>query len=451
MILDRFGSRHTTASRPAVEAFEAAVTAVAAHRPSAADGLARALGHDADFVSAWALKGFAALMLGRAELLAPAREAHCGALAAFARHGRGTPGEAVLVRALGVALDDRFHAAATLLEEHLDRHPADLLAVKISQSLRFMGGDGAGMLAATSRLVPRWSPDMAGAGFVLGCHAFALEEAGRYAEAERTGREALRLEPGDAWGLHAVSHVHEMQGRLAEGIAGLEASRPLWTACNNFRFHMAWHLALFHLEDGRADRALALYDAQVRPEPTDDYRDIANASSLLWRLRQDGVEVGGRWAELAEIGRRRAHETTVVFASLHNLLALVGAGDRCGAHAILAALQERAAGGQGDQAQVAARVGVDLARVVLGLSGPLRADFARLARDLPLIGGSNAQRDVFMRTLVAMAPASAAATLLDLRRRLKREDSFSDRLRRRFAEPRHPVPRRRQHLALTVR
>jgi tetratricopeptide (TPR) repeat protein len=313
-----------------------------------------------------------------------------------------------------------------------------------------MGGDGAGMLAATSQLVPRWSADMEGVGFVLGCHAFALEETGRYREAEGFGHRALDLEPHDAWGLHAVSHVHEMENRTDEGIACLERTRPVWSGCNNFRFHMAWHLALFHLEEGRADKALALYDAEVRPEPTDDYRDIANAASLLWRLRQEGVDGGHRWGELAEIGRRRARETTVIFATLHNLLSLVGAGDRQGAHAVVEGLQARAGAGTGDQSEVAALVGVDLARLIVGIGAVRRADLARLARELPRLGGSNAQRDVFMRTLLAMAPETATPTLLDMRRRLKREDRFADALRRRLDAPRRIQARRHQHLSFAA-
>jgi tetratricopeptide (TPR) repeat protein len=450
MLVDRYQRRHTTTSRAAVAALETAVQAVAAHRPSAAEALGQALSHDPDLVSGWALKGFAALILGRAELIAPAREAHARASEALARHGTASESETVLVRALAVALSNRFKVAADLLEDHLDRHPGDLLAVKLSQSLRFMGGDGAGMLAATTRLVPRWSAEMDGAGFVLGCHAFALEEAGRYREAEGYGLRALELEPHDAWGLHAVSHVHEMENRTLDGIECLEHTRPVWSGCNNFRFHMAWHLALFHLEEGRADKALALYDSEVRPEPTDDYRDIANAASLLWRLRQEGVEGGHRWHELAEIGRRRARETTVIFATLHNLLSLVGAGDRQGAHAVVEALQARADARMGDQSEVAAKVGVDLARVIVGVGGVRRSDLARLARELPRLGGSNAQRDVFMRTLAAMAPQTAAPALLDMRRRLKREDRFADMLRRRMDTPRRLQERRHRHLAFAA-
>ena len=71
------------------------------------------------------------------------------------------------------------------------------------------------------------------------------------------------------------------------------------------------------------EQVLKIYDEEVRPQQTDDFRDMANAISLLWRLNQTGVDVGSRWADMAEIALRRRHDTTLVFASLHTLAALV--------------------------------------------------------------------------------------------------------------------------------
>ncbi|WP_238578824.1 hypothetical protein, partial [Inquilinus limosus] len=70
-----------------------------------------------------------------------------------------------------------------------------------------------------------------------------------------------------------------------------------------------------------------------------------------------GRRCQGRWAELAEIARRRRADTTLVFASLHNLIALVALGDRPAAAELVMALQVRAQG-SGDQARVAADLGL---------------------------------------------------------------------------------------------
>ncbi|WP_052121644.1 hypothetical protein [Inquilinus limosus] len=291
MPLDAFDLSTSSASRAADAAFEEAVRGLAAHRPSTGIALGRALAADPDHVPALALKGFASLILAREELAVPAREALGAARRALAAKDGGTADERALVEALALASDDRFADAAVSLDQSFADRPATFLPFKIAHALRFMLGDAAGMLAASQRMMAVWCPDLPAAGFLLGCHAFAIEEHGAYAAAEAYGRQAVAMEPDDAWGLHAVSHVHEMRGETAAGIDWLEASRGSWSRCNNFSFHMAWHLALLHLDRGEHERVLSLYDQEVRPAPTDDFRDMANAVSLLWRLERLGVDV----------------------------------------------------------------------------------------------------------------------------------------------------------------
>ncbi|WP_225770530.1 hypothetical protein [Inquilinus sp. Marseille-Q2685] len=424
MPLDAHDLSTSSASPGATQAFEEAVRDLAAHRPSTGAAIGRALEADPDHVPALALKGFANLILARRELAAPAREALAEARRALAAKEGGTGDEQALVEALGHAAEDRFADAADCLDLRFADRPATFLPFKIAHALRFMLGDAAGMLAASQRMMAVWCPGRPMAGFLLGCHAFAVEEHGAYAAAEAYGRQAVAMEPDDAWGLHAVSHVHEMRGETAAGIAWLEASRGSWSRCNNFSFHMAWHLALLHLERGDHERVLHLYDEEVRPQPTDDFRDMANAVSLLWRLERLGVDVGHRWTGLAEIARRRRADTTLVFASLHTLIALVALGDRPAAAELVMALQVRAQG-TGDQARVAADLGLPLARVIAGLGGE-RGALDRLAAALPRLGGSNAQRDLFVLALAETASrrddAPALRAIGDARRRLKAED-----------------------------
>jgi hypothetical protein len=428
MIADRFGGAHTSDESEAVAAFEQAVACVAAHRTGAVEALDQALARDPLMVSAEALRGFACIVLARAETVQMGRDALARARAALAAKRHATGSEGALVAALAQACDGRFLVAADILDDHAGEHPHDFLALKLAHSLRFMGGDLPGMLAATSRALPWWTSDRPGAGYVFGCHAFALEEGGHLASAERFGERAVALEPGDAWGLHAVSHIHETQLRIDEGIAWLQGSRAHWSRCNNFRFHLAWHLALFYLEQGEDDRVLDLYDAEIRPTPTDDFRDVANAASLLWRLGQHGIAVGERWAELTAIAGRRREETTLVFASLHNLLALVASGDRASAHALAAAIAAGGAEG-GEQSRIGREVGAPVARVVLGLEASEGSALIALARDLPRIGGSNAQRDVFLRSLALAAAergdVAGVASIQSLRPKLRAGDRFA--------------------------
>lgn len=425
MTIDRYGLDTSATDPVAVAAFADAVHGVAAHRPTAGAALGRALAADPDFVAAHTLKGFANLILAREELVPAATTALADARSAAQRRPASAD-EDVLVAALSDALDGRFAGAAHRLERGFAGRPTTLLPFKLAHSLRFMIGDASGMLAASDRMLAAWQPDEPAAGFLLGCHAFGLEEHGEYAAAERFGRRAVALAPEDAWGQHAVGHVFEMRGDTDAGIAWLEEGRGTWSRCNNFSFHMAWHLALLLLERRDTERVLDVYDAEVRPVQTDDFRDVANAVSLLWRLDRSGIDVGRRWDDLAEIARRRRTDTTLVFASLHTLIALVAVGDHAGAADMTAALALRAAEAS-EQGRVAARVGLPLARVITGMAGRSRGPaLDRLALDLHRLGGSNAQRDLFVLLLAEAAGRTgdtAAQRAIDtVRHRLKTED-----------------------------
>lgn len=438
MLTDRYGTGHSSDNAEALAAFEEAVHGVAAHRPSTGLALNRALAADPQLAAAHALKGFANVLLAREELLPEAEQAHRAAVAALQARGGGTPCEQALAEALGEAAQGRFYAAAARLERYLDGAPRTFLPAKVAHALRFMVGDAPGMMAVTARVLGAWSEAAPGYGFLLGCHAFALEELGDFAGAERVGLRAVELEPDDSWGLHAVSHVHEMMGRTSDGIAWLEDHRPVWSACNNFSFHMAWHLALFHLEREDHDKVLAIYDAEVRPTSTDDFRDVANAVSLLWRLEQEGVVVGRRWEELRAIAIKRRGDMTLTFSALHHLLTLLAVGDIGAAQELAGNMATRAACRNGDQATVVDIVGHDLASTLIALAagGTSRARLDRLAVDLQRIGGSHAQRDVFLRTLAAFAAElgdrAAFDRIINLRRRNRRDDRFALVLARRL-------------------
>ncbi len=422
---DRYGLDHATDATEAVRAFEAASHAALAHRPGGAEALAAALDADPGLAAAHALRGHATVILARAELAGAARAALAQARLSQARRRAGE-GERALVEALALAVEGGLAEAGARLAKRAAEAPRELLAIKLSHAYHFMTGAPAAMRATGAAALPHWRDDMPGAGFLHGLHAFALEETGDWGAAEAAGRRATALEPLDAWGAHAVVHVFESDGRTAEGVAWLEARRPHWSGCNNFAGHMAWHLALFHLERRAHDRVLALYDEAIRAEPTEDFRDVANAASLLWRLGQEGVAVGDRWSELRAIAARRRADTTLAFAALHHLLGLAATGARAEAAELLAALE--AAPG------AAARVAAPLGRLIAGLRP--RADapcLARLAAMTPRLGGSHAQRDVFLRTLALHAAASGDHAGLDAVLRLRRTQRRDDRFARALA------------------
>lgn len=399
---DLSGDRITIASDAARLAWNDTLEALLAHAAATPEHLARTLEADPDFALAQAAKGLMLLSLARRELVAPAGECLVRARAAL-RLRPVTRREAMVVEALEQWLADAPRRAAETLEAVLDAHPFDVLALKLSHGLRFMLGDQPQMLACLRRIAPGFTESHPLAGYVQGCYAFALEEQGFYAEAERAGRRAVALSPRDAWGRHAVAHVLEMTGRVEEGIAWLGDARN-WAHANNLRFHIVWHLALFHLERGQTQEVLRLYDSDIRGEPTDDYRDIANGASLLARLDYAGVDVGERWEELAGLAERRIDDGRLVFADLHYALSLLGAGQVGGADAIARTLLDDSRAHPSRERRAAARPGALAAHGLIAFHDGDYAEAARLlaaARPgLLAIGGSHAQRDLFEQALI---------------------------------------------------
>lgn len=421
----------TAADAESVMLLDRAVEGFVSHSRETAGLLGAVLERDPDNVAALALRGLAQLLLGRWETVIAATSDCALALAALARRG-GTARERGLVAALRVGIGGDLPKAAASIEAIVADNPHDLLGLKLGHALRFLYGDARGMRLSTEAALLHWEPDMPGYGYLLGCHAFGLEETGAFDEALAAGRCAVELSPRDAWGMHAVAHVHEMRGEIEDGLAWLGRHRGWASAhCNNFRFHIAWHEGLLQLERGDIERVLALYDQDVRPLPTDDYRDVANAASLLARLEQHGVAVGPRWEELADIAEARIEDMTLTFASLHYLVALLGARRIEPAERLVARIRDLGAERSSFQGHIAGAIGSDLADTLRDVALARVAGIERMRgklERLPGVGGSHSQRDLFLRTLMhAAASAGRVATLAEVhstRRKMKADDRF---------------------------
>lgn len=396
------------------------IMGILSHSADAGVHLNAVIDGDPDFALAQAIRGVSCLLLGRREMVSVAQEAHAAAVAA-ARRRMPTAREMAFVDALGYWLAGHPSKAGVLIQEQLDKHPTDALAMKMVHAILFVMGDPKGMRKSIEGVLGHWDGHQAH-GYLMGCHAFSLEETGDYALAEKIGRKGVELAPRDAWGLHAVAHVYDMTGRADQGLKWLDGREESWAHCNNFRFHVWWHRALMHLDMGEYDAALDLYDREVRAEQTDDYRDISNGASMLSRLEIEGVDVGNRWEELADISERRSNDGVLAFADLHYLLALIG-GERETAVKTLVGNMAKARNADGEASKIIHHPGHDVA---LGLqefaSGNFPAAWIQLREargGLQAIGGSHAQRDVFQRITIEAAIRGgyldAAQMLLDER------------------------------------
>ncbi len=296
--------------------------------------------------------------------------------------------------------------AADRLEALLLKWPQDVLAIKLAHYLHFYKGDVAEHRDSVARVMPAWNCSMPGYSAVLGMRAFGLEEAGHYEEAERIGRQAVELDPEDTWAIHAVAHVLEMQGRHKEGIAWIERNVDAWDGkIHNFAGHVWWHKALYHLELGQYDAVLALYDNRFYSDLSDDGLDIANASSMLTRLRIREIDIGNRLEELAGvIIKSKLDEGLLPFNDLHYNLALASAGKL-----EAKSLSDRMV--RDDHQTHWGSVYREIAGPISqGLVAYGTGDFKSASQALnrvryawSRIGGSHAQRDVFQQVLIDAA------------------------------------------------
>lgn len=403
---DILGQDVRVASAEALAAWNSTVMAFLAHGATTPVHLAELLKLEPELALAHAVKGLFYMMLGRRELVAVAQEALVAAQA-IARENPLDLREGAFVTALDEWMRGSPRGSVAQMERIMATHPQDSLAMKVGHAIRFMQGDSVGMRTSLERVLPAYEADHPACGYLMGCHAFALEETREFARAETSGRMGLALCPDDAWGLHAVAHVYDMTGNAEGGLAWLNGREAGWAHCNNFRYHVWWHKALMHLDLGHVDEALALYDSEVRKDRTDDYRDISNGTSLLSRLELNGVDVGDRWEELADLCEKRTEDACLVFADLHYMLALIGGHRDTAIAQMMRRMRRTAAEAKSEMSVITANPGLAAAAGLEAFGeGDYRNAYLNLAsvrRNMPGIGGSHAQRDVFERLTIDAA------------------------------------------------
>ncbi len=395
----------SSGSPAALERYEAALKQFQTYVGDPVATIDAALAESPDFVMGHLLKALA-LFLQSEKQFVPATEA---ALADAMRHEAGANDrERALMSAVRRFLDGDWDDGCRRLDHVLVDHPRDALAVQAAHLMDFYRGDALNLRNRVSRVLPHWDESVPGYSYLLGMHAFGLEEMNQYPEAEAAARRALALEPRDGWAVHAATHVMEMQGRIDEGVAWLESRRDDWAPDNLFAYHNWWHLALFHMDRGDHGQALALYDASIHPGPTQYALPLVDATALLWRLALEGVDVGGRFETVADEWEARlpGDRGYYAFNDLHAILAFVATGREAATSTLLAALA-LAAGREGTNAMMSRDVGLPLATGIVafgqGRYGEAIAAIEPVRDRAHRFGGSHAQRDLVTLTLIEAA------------------------------------------------
>ncbi len=315
-----------------------------------------------------------------------------------------SPQERAHVAALQAWTEGRLRDAVTLWESVLIEEPRDALAMFAAHQTDFFLGQSSELRDRVARRLRSIDPGSALEGHYLGMYAFGLEECGEYARAEKAGRRAVERCPRDAWAIHAVAHVMEMENRVDEGVDWLQERAQDWSTDNFFAIHNWWHLALYHLDREDWPAALALFDERISKVVS--ALDMIDASALLWRLGLYEAPIGDRWAGIAAAWEPLLDDAFYAFNDLHAMMAFLGAGRRDLVERLLGVMVVTAAG-NGENAANTREFALPTARAMCALTDgdPARCvELLQPARTLAIrAGGSHAQRDLLSQTLLAAA------------------------------------------------
>ncbi|MCG6869443.1 MAG: tetratricopeptide repeat protein [Gammaproteobacteria bacterium] len=365
-----------------------------------------ALDQDPEFVLGHLFRAIVLMMFGEQRFV-PDAQSSLEAAEALSR--KANDREHLLTMAANRLIAGDWDGACHVFDRVLVDYPRDAFTVQAAHLMDFYRGDALNLRNRISRVMPHWSPSVPGYSYLLGMHAFGLEECNQYADAERAARRALDLQPKDGWAVHAGVHVMEMQGRIDEGIEWLESRAQDWAPDNGFAFHNWWHLALYYLDRQRNDRVLSVYDREIAPESPEFILTLVDATAMLWRLYLLGVDSGDRFEALALNWEQRldTERGFYAFNDLHAMMAFAATGRSGAARRLLGDMQATVETGQGINVMMTREVGIPLCRAVQAFSRGRYRDAVELiapVRDTAnRFGGSHAQRDVISLTLIEAA------------------------------------------------
>jgi tetratricopeptide (TPR) repeat protein len=418
-VTDRYGLTITTNSTDAVERFQHGMDMLLSYGPGAGEAFAAAV--QADERLAMAHAGLAMVAVAQGDAAA--------ARASMDKAREVVPGSTRRERQHVTALATLVAGATTrgldLVAEHVKEFPRDALLVnQAGSAIGFAGASDREQQRVDflERLAPAYGDDW----WFQSALGFGYHEVGRYAESRRLSELSLGQYPGNANASHNIAHVCYETVDNAGGIAMLSSWLEGYDRLAPFHCHLAWHLALFELQSGRPEAALAIYERDIAGAVNPRLAMIDGAA-LLWRFGLYEFQKGPLpWRQLAALAAR-VTRPGFVFGDIHAALAYASIGDTAAMSALIAGLEALDAKGH----PIARSLVLPLVRGTvafvagdyagaLGHLEPVDGQFHR-------VGGSHAQWELYEETMVAC------------QLRLGRLDDAARLLRRRLAF--RPSPR----------
>lgn len=307
--------------------------------------------------------------------------------------------------------DDQVPIVVNSNVQELNRTLA-LLALKVNHDCYFYLGQSTDICQSVERVIDRVEAIYGRSiyGYALGMYAFGLEETYQFRKAETVGRQALEINRDDAWAVHAVAHVMEMEGRRSEGIQFLQEMELDWNVCASLACHLYWHWCLHLIELNRFSEAVAFFDREIekRCRASGAMLDLVDGSSVLFRIAFEHGEMVGeqRWESMQRLWLPHLHDHILVFNDAH--IAMSFGNKPSIVSQFVTSLEQYVTSGPKHQINHAITVSVGLT-IIKSIVAYNEARYETtvdllspviLENKLALIGGSHAQRDLFHLLLV---------------------------------------------------
>ncbi len=425
---DRFDLQVTAASGAAVADYVAAVDLLLSANAGADALLERAITADPDFALAHVAR---ARLLQLQARMGEAREA---AEQARALAERASARERRHIEAVALAVAGAAGEALTVVREHAAEYPRDALPLSLALGVfGLLGFSGRrdhheAQLALLEELAPHWGEDW----WFLGYLGWAYIETGDVAAGTPLVERSLALYPRNAHGAHQRAHGFFETGDAEGGAAFVQDWLEGYDRAGHLHCHLSWHLALFELARGNSERARAIYRDNIKPTVAlaAPMLVLADAASFLWRWRYYTMAppLEAEWTEVVTHVRRHFPGASLAFADVHAAFAEAAIGDADGVRQRIEGLERLTRAGRLPSGEVAPAL-------CAGAAALARGDYADAARaleaalaDLPRIGGSHAQREVFEDSLIVAHLRSGQRARAEalLRARLARRASARD-------------------------
>jgi len=400
MLTDRYGLALTTTSPAARDAYVAGADCVLSAEAGAEAHLARAIEADPGFA-------LAHMALARAHfLIANVAEARAAAARARELAPRTSAREQGHINTLALAIEGKPVEAFAAMQTHLKEHPRDaLVAAPATGVFGMIGFSGRQerepeQVAFLDALKPHYGDDW----WFRMVYAFAVEEMGRLDEALDLIEASMAANPKSAHGAHIKGHVLYEMGEDAAALAYLEQWMPAYPKAGPMHCHLSWHVALFALTIGQAEKAWAVYEAQVHPGGSwgPPLNSVTDSISFLWRAELAGEARRAEfWPQARAHAQKCFPKAGIAFVDVHTALASAATGEEAALARITAEVEERLASGKYPSGGIVPALASGLAAYAAGnwskAAGILEAARAETVR----IGGSRAQRDLLENTLLA--------------------------------------------------